>query len=123
LLCRLVVVALVQQVIIVNIIVVIAVVVVVIVVVVVVIVNPRGAVIGTVVDYLGSVRGLFGYVPYGYDAVVVVNLVIVEFVCVGVYNRRCRHSCNVERLEVDIASHSFFGSPMGTSSSSIDGRG
>ena len=53
-----------------------------------------------------------GYVLYGYDAVVIVNFVVVEFVRVGVYNRRCHHSCDVERLEVGIASRSVFGSPF-----------
>ena len=57
-------------------------------------------------------RGLLGYVSYGYDAVVVVNFVVVEFVRVGVYNRRCHHSCDVERLDVGIASCSVFGLPL-----------
>ena len=54
-----------------------------------------------------------GYVfSYGYDAFVVVNFVVVEFVRVGVYNRRCHHSCDVERLDVGIASRSVFGLPL-----------
>jgi hypothetical protein len=40
------------------------------------------------------------------------NDAVVEFVCVGVYTRRCHHSCDVERLEAGIASHSIFGSPL-----------
>ena len=53
-----------------------------------------------------------GYVSYGYDVVVVVNVVVVEFVRVGVYNRRCPHSCDVERLDICIASRSVFGLPL-----------
>ncbi len=53
-----------------------------------------------------------GYVLYGYDAVVVVNFVVVKFVRIGVYNRRCHHSCYVEWLEVGIASRSVFGLPL-----------
>ena len=57
-------------------------------------------------------RGLLGYVPYGNDAVVVVNFVVAEFIRVGVNDWRCHHSCDVERLEVGIASRSIFGSPL-----------
>ncbi len=52
------------------------------------------------------------YFPYGYDVVVIVNFVFVKFVRVGVYGWRCRHSCDVERLEVGIASSSIFGLPL-----------
>ena len=38
------------------------------------------------------------------------DAVIVKFVRIGVNDQRCRHSCNVERLKVGIASHSVFGS-------------
>ncbi len=57
-------------------------------------------------------RGLLGYVSYGYDAVVDVNFAVVEFVCLGVYNRRCHHSCDVKQLDVGIASRSIFGLPL-----------
>ncbi len=53
-----------------------------------------------------------GYVSYGYDVVIVVNFLVVEFVRVGVYNRRCHHSCDVERLDVGIVSRSVFGLPL-----------
>jgi hypothetical protein len=53
-----------------------------------------------------------GYVSYGYDVVVVVNVLVVKFVRVGVYNRRCPHACDVERLDVGIASRSVFGLPL-----------
>ena len=52
---------------------------------------------------------MLGHVPYGYDVVVVVSFVFVKFVCVDVYGWRCRHSCDVEWLEVGIASRSVFG--------------
>ncbi len=54
--------------------------------VVVVIVAPRDVIVVSVVDYERSMRGLLGYVPHGYDAIVVVNFVVVKFVCVGVYD-------------------------------------
>jgi hypothetical protein len=59
------------------------------------------------------VRGLLGYVPYGYDSIVVVNFLVNEFVRVGVYNQRCCHSCNVEWPEVGIASRGIFGAALG----------
>ena len=38
-------------------------------------------------DYKMSMRGVLGCVLHGHDAVVVVNLVVVKFVCVCVYNQ------------------------------------
>ena len=77
--CQLIIVILIQQVIVVFIFIDV------VVIVVVVVTTPHGVVIvGSVVDYWGSMRGLSGYVPYGYDAVIIVKIVAVEFVLVGV---------------------------------------
>jgi hypothetical protein len=37
------------------------------------------------------------------------DAVIVDFVRIGMNDRRCRHSCNFARLKVGIASRSIFG--------------
>ena len=56
--------------------------------------------------------GVLGYVPYGYDAVIVNNFVFDEFVHVGVYDRRCCHLCDIKQPDVGIASRSVFGLPL-----------
>jgi hypothetical protein len=67
------------------------------VIVVVVVITPCGDFLVSVVHYEGNARGLLGYVPYGYDAIVIINFVVDKFICVGVYDRHCCHSCNTER--------------------------
>ena len=55
-----------------------------------------------------------GYVHHGFDAVIFVTFVVVEFVHVGVYEWQCSpHSWNVEWLKVGGASRSIFGVALG----------
>ncbi len=49
---------------------------------------------------------MLGYVPHGYDAILNIIFVVVDFVCIGKYDQRCRHSCNVEWLKDGIACRS-----------------
>ncbi len=56
----------------------------------------------------------------GYDAVIVV-ICSVDLICVGLYDRWCIHSCDVERLQVGVDSSLAFGLAVGFDVV-IDGR-
>ncbi len=57
----------------------------------------------SVVDNKKSVIRLFEYVVNGYDAIVIViAFIVIDLVCVGMYNQGHFHSCDVKWRKVGI---------------------